>query len=130
MGPLLKKVDAITLKVPDLDAALGFYRDRLGHPLRWRNDEIGQAALGMPESDTEIVLTLGHEYEPNWLVESADAAAAAFESAGGSVLVGPVEIPVGRLVVVRDPFGNVLTLLDLSKGRYFTDDDGVVTGIG
>ena len=30
MKPLLKKVDAVTLKVPDLDVALAFYRDRLG----------------------------------------------------------------------------------------------------
>ena len=129
MEPLLKRVDAVTVKVPDLDAALAFYRDCLGHPLRWRNDAIGQAALGMPDSDTEIVLTIKHAYEPNWLVESADAAAVAFASAGGTVLVDPVEIPVGRLVVVRDPFGNVLTLLDLSKGRYRTDDDGTVTGV-
>jgi predicted enzyme related to lactoylglutathione lyase len=129
MDPLLKKVDAVTIKVPDSDLALAFYRDRLGHPLRWRNNAIGQAAVGMPESDTEIVLTVEHAYEPNWLVESADAAAAAFASAGGSVLIGPVEIPVGRLAVVRDPFGNILTLVDLSKGRYCTDDDGTVTGV-
>ena len=90
--PLLKKVDAVTIKVPDLEVALAFYRDCLGHPLRWRNDVIGQAALGMPDSDTEIVLTIEHAYEPNWLVESADAAAAAFAAAGGSVLVDPVAI--------------------------------------
>ena len=129
MKPLLKKVDAVTVQVPDLDSALGFYRGCLGHPLRWRNDAVGQAALGMPESDTEIVLTVEHGYEPNWLVESADAAATAFAAAGGRLLVDPVDIPVGRLAVVCDPFGNVLTLLDLSKGRYRTGDDGTVTGV-
>jgi catechol 2,3-dioxygenase-like lactoylglutathione lyase family enzyme len=36
--PLLQKVDAVTVAVPDLDVGLGFYRDRLGHQLRWRND--------------------------------------------------------------------------------------------
>jgi catechol 2,3-dioxygenase-like lactoylglutathione lyase family enzyme len=41
--PLLRKIDAVTIPVPDLDAGLGFYRDRLGHELRWRNDAIGQA---------------------------------------------------------------------------------------
>jgi hypothetical protein len=30
---------------------------------------------------------------------------------------------------VADPFGNVLVLLDLSKGRYITDADGRVTGV-
>jgi hypothetical protein len=52
--PLLQKVDAVQILVPDLDAGLRFYRDRLGHELRWRNDQIGQAGLDLPGSDTEI----------------------------------------------------------------------------
>lgn len=39
------------------DSGLGFYRDRLGHEVRWRNDELGHAGLGLPDTDTEIVLT-------------------------------------------------------------------------
>jgi hypothetical protein len=31
--------------------------------------------------------------------------------------------------VVADPFGNVLVLVDLSKGRYMTGEDGRVTGV-
>jgi catechol 2,3-dioxygenase-like lactoylglutathione lyase family enzyme len=77
--PLLQKVDAVQILVPDLDAGLRFYRDRLGHELRWRNDQIGQAGLDLPGSDTEIVLTTGQKYEPNWLVTSADDAAAAVQ---------------------------------------------------
>ena len=46
-----------TVPVPDLDTGLRFYRDFLGHELRWRNDAIGQAGLGMPSGGTEIVLT-------------------------------------------------------------------------
>lgn len=30
----------------------------------------------------------------------------------------PFDIPVGRAAVVHDPFGNVLVLVDLSKGAY------------
>jgi hypothetical protein len=34
-------------------------------------------------------------------------------------VLSPVEeLPVGRLAVVADPFGNPLVLVDLSKGRY------------
>ena len=127
--PLLRKIDGVTIRVPDLDAGLGFYRDRLGHELRWRNDEMGQAGLGLPGGDSEIVLTTQQRYEPNWLVSSADEAAKVIEAAGGRILAGPEEIPVGKLVVVEDPFGNVLVLLDLSKGRYVTDDTGQVTGV-
>jgi predicted enzyme related to lactoylglutathione lyase len=127
--PLLRKVDAVTVHVPDLDAGLRCYVDALGHELRWRNDAIGQAGLGLPESDTEIVLTTTHGYEPSWLVSSADEAAATVERAGGTVLAPAVDIPVGRLAVVADPFGNVLVLVDLSKGRYATDEHGTVTGV-
>ena len=127
--PLLRKVDAVTFHVPDLDAGISFYVDGLGHELRWRNDAVGQAALAVPESDTEIVLTTRHSYEPNWLVDSADEAADAIESAGGRVLSPPTDIPVGRVAVVADPFGNVLVLIDLSKGRYTTDESGTVTGV-
>jgi predicted enzyme related to lactoylglutathione lyase len=127
--PLLQKVDAVSVPVPDLDAGLAFYRDRLGHQLRWRNDEIGAAGLALPGSDTEIVLTTRLRYEPDWLVASADQAADAVAAAGGRIIAEPEDIPVGRVAVVEDPFGNVLVLLDLSKGRYVTDDHGTVTGV-
>jgi predicted enzyme related to lactoylglutathione lyase len=127
--PLLRKVDAVTFRVPDLETAVSFYVDRLGHPLRWRHDDIGQAAVALRDSDTEIVLTTRHGYEPNWLVDSADDAAKAIEAAGGRVLSPPVDIPVGRVAVVADPFGNVLVLVDLSKGRYATDEHGTVTAV-
>jgi predicted enzyme related to lactoylglutathione lyase len=126
---MFQKIDAITIPVPDLDDGLRFYRDALGHTLRWRNDDLGQAALAMSDSDTEIVLTTQQRYEPDWLVASADEAAAAVQSAGGRILTAPFDIPVGRLTVVEDPFGNVLVLLDLSKGHYVTDEAGNVTGV-
>jgi predicted enzyme related to lactoylglutathione lyase len=127
--PLLHAIDAFTVPVPDLDAGLRFYRDRLGHELRWRNDEVGQAGLRLPGSDTELVLTTRLGYEPNWLVDSAERAAEMVQDAGGQVLTEPFDIPVGRVAVVADPFGNTLVLLDLSKGRYETDDCGNVTSV-
>ena len=61
---------------------LRFYRDLLGHPLRWRKDAIGQAGPGLLNSDAELVLTTEQRYEPDWLVASVDQAAARFEAAG------------------------------------------------
>ncbi|MGH7918929.1 MAG: VOC family protein [Candidatus Dormibacteraceae bacterium] len=128
-GPLLRKVDAITVPVTDLNTGIRFYVEALGHALLWRNDQIGQAGLGLPEADTEIVLTTRQGYEPNWLVESADEAATRVLEAGGRVLHEPFDVPVGRMAVVADPFENVLVLLDLSNGRYVTDEHGQVTGV-
>jgi hypothetical protein len=88
-----------------------------------------EAGLGLPGSDTEIVLATGQEYEPNWLVSPAEEAAEVIVAAGGRVVAGPEDIAVGRLVAAEDPFGNVLVLLDLSKGHYVTDDTRRVTGV-
>jgi predicted enzyme related to lactoylglutathione lyase len=126
---LLRAVDAVTVRVPDLEAGIVFYGETLGHQLSWRNDEIGQAGLQTADSSTEIVLTTELGYEPNWLVESVLDAVSRIVGGGGAVLVDPFEIPVGRVAVVSDPFGNALVLVDLSKGRYEVDADGRVTGV-
>jgi predicted enzyme related to lactoylglutathione lyase len=121
-------VDSVQLPVPDVDAALAFYVDRLGHDLLWRTP--GAAAVRLTDSGTELVLqTERPEPDVDFLVTSVDDAVADFAAAGGVVVVEPTNIPVGRLARVRDPFGNVLTLLDLSAGRYTTAPDGTVTGV-
>jgi predicted enzyme related to lactoylglutathione lyase len=125
--PLFQKIDCIRLHVPDLDEALAFYRDRLGHELVWRSDR--SMGLRMPETDAEIVL---HTEEPgqeiDLKVESADAAAARFVAAGGKVIVPPFDIQIGRCVLVADPWGNPLVLLDTSKGLLITDEAGNIIG--
>lgn len=123
-GGLLRSVDAVQVPVPSLDVGIRFYGDKLGHQVKWRNDSVGQAGLGLPDGDSELVLTEQLSYEPNWLVDDVPAAVATFTAAGGTVVGPPTDIPVGRVAVVRDPFGNVLVLVDLSKGLY--DADGTV----
>jgi catechol 2,3-dioxygenase-like lactoylglutathione lyase family enzyme len=129
MSPLLDSVDAVTVRVPDLDAGLAFYRDALGHRLLWRNDDVGQAGLELPGSATELVLSTRERYEPNWKVQSAADAVELFCAHGGRVVAEPVDIPVGHVAVVEDPFGNSLVLLDVANGTYVTDGSGTVTGV-
>ncbi|MFQ6101392.1 MAG: VOC family protein [Armatimonadota bacterium] len=125
--PLFQKVDCVRLYVPDLDAGLAFYRDRLGHELIWRTE--AQAGLRLPGDVTEIVLhSEPQPPEIDFEVDAADAAAARFEEAGGRVVVPPFDIRIGRCAVVEDPWGNRLTLLDSSKGLLITDDEGNVVG--
>ena len=122
---LIRKVDCVRLYVPDLEAGLAFYRDRLGHELIWRTETA--AGLRLPESDAEIVLqTEDQRQEVDLLVDSADAAAEHVERAGGKVIVPPFDIQIGRCVVLEDPWGNPLVLLDISKGLLKTDSDGNV----
>ena len=124
---LLKKVDCIRLRVPDLETGLAFYRDRLGHELIWRSDKA--AGLRMPDSDAELVLQSDDPGpEVDFLVASADAAVDRFVAAGGQVVLAPFDIQIGRAAVVADPWGNRYILLDMSKGALLTDERGNIMG--
>lgn len=124
---LIRKIDCVRLYVPDLEAGLSFYCDRLGHELIWRTETA--SGLRLPESDAELVLqTEEKRQETDLLVDSADEAAKYIEQAGGKVIVPPFDIQIGRCVVLEDPWGNPLVLLDTSKGILKTDSDGNVIG--
>jgi predicted enzyme related to lactoylglutathione lyase len=113
--------------VPDLESGLDFYRDILGHELIWRTATA--AGLRLPETDAELVLQSEEQrQETDFLVDSADEAAKRIEQAGGKVIVPPFDIQIGRCVVVEDPWGNPLVLLDTSKGLLKTNDEGCVIG--
>ena len=125
--PLIRKVDCVRLYVPDLEEGLAFYRDQLGHELIWRTETA--AGLRLPESEAELVIqTEDSRQEVDLLVDSADEAAKFIEQAGGRVIVPPFDIQIGRCVVVEDPWGNPLVLLDTSKGLLKTDAEGNVIG--
>ena len=125
--PLIRKVDCVRLYVSDLEAGLAFYRERLGHELIWRTATA--AGLRLPETDTELVIqTEEQQQEIDFLVDSADAAAGLIEQSGGKVIVPPFDIQIGRCVVVEDPWGIPLVLLDASKGFLETDANGNVIG--
>ncbi len=126
--PLLRAVDCVRLAVPDLEAGLAYYRGRLGLSLVWRTT--GAAGLRLPGSETEMVLhTEPGPPEVDLLVDSADAAAERIAAAGGTIVTPPFDIAIGRAVVVEDPWGNRLVLLDSSKGLLVTDSAGNVVGV-
>lgn len=122
MAALFRKVDCLSLPVPDLDAALTFYSDELGHELLWRSDDA--AGLRLPDSEAELVLhTDDRPMETDLAVGSVPEAVERFAAAGGTALAGPFEIRIGLCAVVADPWGNVLVVLDTSKGLLEVDED-------
>jgi catechol 2,3-dioxygenase-like lactoylglutathione lyase family enzyme len=123
--PILKKVDAFLVKVPDIESGLNFYHKQLGMQLRWRKENAAAVKLG----ESELVLSTELDPETDILVDSVEDAIKVFTKAGGVVEFGPEDIPVGKVAEVKDPFGNKLTILDLSKGLYQTDKQGNVTGV-
>jgi catechol 2,3-dioxygenase-like lactoylglutathione lyase family enzyme len=69
---LFRKLDNHLLRVADLDAAITFYGDKLGHRLLWRSDEA--AGFALPETDAELVVHLNIGPETDILVDDADDA--------------------------------------------------------
>ena len=75
-----------------------------------------------------MLQTEDQRQEVDLLVDSAEEAAKIIEQAGGKVVIPPFDIQIGRCVVLEDPWGNPLVLLDTSKGLLKTDADGNVIG--
>jgi catechol 2,3-dioxygenase-like lactoylglutathione lyase family enzyme len=82
MTALFRKVDCHSIPVADLDAALAFYCDGLGHELIWRDDSA--AGLRLPDSDAELVLhkRSGLSRPTFWLLRSQLRSADLLKRAG------------------------------------------------
>jgi lactoylglutathione lyase len=120
--PLFRKIDCLSIPVPDLDAAVAFYSANLGHELIWRSRMA--VGLRLPGSNAELVLHADNRpMEADLAVDSVPEALERFTSAGGTVLRGPFEIQIGLCAVVSDPWNNVLVILDASKGPLKTDEN-------
>ena len=128
--PLFRNIDCLGVQVPDVGKALAFYQQQLGHRLLWRTET--SAGLALRDADPIPELVLHTDVWPIATAIKVDAVPAAVErfvAAGGHVVDGPLEIPIGRLAVVADPWNNHLVLLDSSQGVYQTDAEGNVTGV-
>jgi predicted enzyme related to lactoylglutathione lyase len=111
---LFRRFDWYLIPVPDLEAGLAFYRDQLGHELVWRRETA--AGLRVRDTEAQVVLTTDlPNAETDFLVDSAEDAIRAWQTAGGSIVRAPFDIPSGRCAVVRDPWGNCHVVLDQSK---------------
>lgn len=123
-----RKIDCILLHSRDLDAAVHFYRDSLGQSLVWRTDVA--AGFALPDSDSELVVHSELSAETDIVVHDVPAAFERLMTAGASSVRAPFDIAIGKCAVVKDPFGNVLTILDQSKGKLTVDGDLTVLGVG
>jgi predicted enzyme related to lactoylglutathione lyase len=120
MKPIFKDVDCISLKVDDLQKAIDFYTKKLGHELKWKTST--SAGLKFAYGESEIVLHT--EQRPpgtDLLVESVTKAIDQFTKAGGKLIYGPIDIPVGLFAIISDPWKNMINIIDLSKGLYKVD---------
>jgi predicted enzyme related to lactoylglutathione lyase len=106
-------------RVDNIDPALAFYRDVMGLVARWR--EGNMAGLDFPDAPgTELVLHTDPNisaFDVNYAVEDVAATLPTLREAGCRIVAGPFPIAIGNCAVITDPFGNSLTLVDMTKGR-------------
>ena len=117
-------INHVALEVGDLEAALEFYGRIFELELRGR--EAGMAFISM--GDQFIALSQGRTQAPDdgrhfgLVVEDKDAVRAALEDAG-------VEISRGRFLDFRDPWGNLVQVVDY-RDIQFTKAPEVLRGMG
>ena len=115
---MLRKIDCVMLHADDLDAAVSYYQTVFGLRLHWRAES--QAGLGMLETDAEIVLYSGDALPPgasaHYLVDNVIGTIEQLTRQGCAILVEPFEIAIGQCAVISDPFGNTLSILDMTNG--------------
>jgi lactoylglutathione lyase len=116
---MLLRIDCVMFRVDDIDSAVAFYRDVTGLAPRWRDGK--QAGLEFPGNPgIELVLHSDPDipaFDVNYEVEDVTAALPALVEGGCRVVTGPFPIAIGNCAVITDPFGNSLTLVDMTRGR-------------
>lgn len=124
--PIFKSIDCVIVKVPDLAAGIRFYSETLGHELLWQTDTA--AGLKLPNSNTELVVHTAVGPETDFYVDDVLKAYDILIAAGAKAIRAPFDIQIGRCAVVKDPWGNILTIIDCTKGLLQTDSNKKVIG--
>jgi uncharacterized protein len=109
------------LNTSDPEAAARFYGDLFGWRIEQVSEEPEQPYWGIYNGDRLNGGMMGHQgpAPPHWLPyfasEDVDAASAKIAELGGNVIIGPMDIPSGRIAVAQDPQGAYFALF---AGRF------------
>jgi catechol 2,3-dioxygenase-like lactoylglutathione lyase family enzyme len=121
---MLQRVDRILLRVPQLDGAVKYYRDVLGLPLVRKSGNVASFHLSAAH-DTELVLHTDADLPAEATYFLVDDVRELYRRRGELKLkfTGPPQ-PVSRgyRATVKDPFDNVLLLLDRTGERKSSTD--------
>lgn len=108
----MMKMNLLLCPVNDLDAAVAFYRDALGWPVKFRDGDrycgidAGGFTLGLAAREERIVA----EPAPALRVDDIEQSLAAMMTAGASVIRPLEQGPHEARVVLRAPGGGTLVL--------------------
>jgi predicted enzyme related to lactoylglutathione lyase len=107
------------VKDDDLEAARDFYRDRLGLIELWQDDSQSSIGMRFVESDAEILLhtmDLPVHVEVTYLIDNVEHTVKELKAHGTKVVREPFHITIGKCAAFEDPSGNVVSILDMTRG--------------
>lgn len=111
---MLKAVANVSIYVDDLEKAVQFYEGTLGVEVIWEYGNFVGLKNGIilqnidPSED---------RHRPLYEVEDTLKAIEILKERGVEVVRGPLDNPSGKSAALRDPFGNVLFIMDKSNWK-------------
>jgi catechol 2,3-dioxygenase-like lactoylglutathione lyase family enzyme len=130
---MLRKIDRVLLRVPSLPSAVAYYRDVVGLKLVRQEGKI--ASFRLADGATELVLHDDPDLPAEATYYLVDDVRDLYRRRSSLKLVfsgPPTPAARGYRATVKDPFGNVLLLLDRtseSAGSPAVEDGKVATGL-
>jgi catechol 2,3-dioxygenase-like lactoylglutathione lyase family enzyme len=115
---MLRKVDRLILRVPHVESAMRYYRDVLG--LSVVREDAKVAVLRFTGSETELVLHADPDQPSEAVYHLVDDVRELYrkrESLKLTFLSPPAQAARGYRASVKDPFGNVLHLIDRTSEK-------------
>jgi catechol 2,3-dioxygenase-like lactoylglutathione lyase family enzyme len=115
---VLRKVDRLILRVPSLPGAVAYYRDVLG--LRLLRQEKSVASFRLADDTTELVLHTDPDLPAEAAYYLVDDVRDLYKRRAELKLTfagAPAQVARGYRAQVKDPFGNVLLLLDRTTDK-------------
>ncbi len=113
------------LQLPALDvaASAAFYRSVFGWepvthegPMPYTEFKVGdQSIAGMMQMPPMVPAEVPSHWLVYFGVDDTDAAVARTQELGGSVRMGPMDVPVGRFAVLADPQGGTFAVIRLAQ---------------
>ncbi|MCJ7730833.1 VOC family protein [Candidatus Bathyarchaeota archaeon] len=114
----LKKIDAVLLRVKDLEKTAEFYVEVMGLRRGWTDKENQMIGLLFPGNDTELVLHCNEDLpDPNisYQIDDVLSFVEEYRLRGCKVLVEPFDIRCGKCAILQDPEGHSVEVMDITK---------------
>ena len=114
----LRKIDAVLIKVKNLEETAKFYTTVMGMKRGWTDTENQMIGLLFPDNDTELVLHCDDTLpNPNisYQVKDVLSFVEQYRESGYKVLREPFDIRCGKCAILQDPEGHNIEVMDITK---------------